>query len=216
MESEQVNWRVLLIGGCSGVGKTWVARQLGKSLQLPHLLVDDIRLALQAVTSADQLPALHYFLTGQEPAQLSPRDFVDGLIGVGTALAPALQSIIEHHVTIANAGPLILEGDSILPAFVEQLWVHSAYGAPVSEPHHLVKCVFLDEPDEEALLHNFLQRDRGFNVAADAVQRAYIRSVWEYGRWLAATATQAGLPLVSSRPFDTVIERVLGVINDVK
>jgi len=40
-------WRVLLIGGPSGVGKSVVARSIGLRLGIPWLQVDDLRLALE-------------------------------------------------------------------------------------------------------------------------------------------------------------------------
>jgi 2-phosphoglycerate kinase len=160
------------------------------------------------------LPALHYFIQVQEPANLPSDHFVAGLIGVGQALIPALQGIIEHHVAVANAGRIILEGDGILPALMEQLSLRGVRGEALPEARRVVKCLFLDEPDEQALLHNFQQRDRGFNSAASAEQRAYVHSVWQYGRWLAAEAQRVGLPLVPSRPFDTISQRVLAAINN--
>ena len=40
-------WITLLIGGPSGVGKTSVAKQLGRRFETSWLQVDDLRLALQ-------------------------------------------------------------------------------------------------------------------------------------------------------------------------
>jgi len=52
------NWKVLLIGGSSGVGKTVAARELANYLSLSLLLLDDVRLALQQATSSETNPAL--------------------------------------------------------------------------------------------------------------------------------------------------------------
>jgi 2-phosphoglycerate kinase len=59
-------WKVLLIGGSSGVGKTMVARELAKHLSLSLLLLDDVRLALQQATSSETNPELHVFLNYQK------------------------------------------------------------------------------------------------------------------------------------------------------
>ncbi len=47
LSAQEYDWKVLLIGGISGVGKSTVAKRLGLRLELPWLQVDDLRLALQ-------------------------------------------------------------------------------------------------------------------------------------------------------------------------
>lgn len=63
MNIQQPIWKVLLIGGPSGVGKTEVARQLGQCFGVPWLQVDDLRLSL--IRSRAMLPqgneALYFF-----------------------------------------------------------------------------------------------------------------------------------------------------------
>jgi AAA+ superfamily predicted ATPase len=56
-------WRVLLLGGASGAGKTVLAQSFARHYGVSLLLVDDVRLALQQVATPKQQPALHYFLT---------------------------------------------------------------------------------------------------------------------------------------------------------
>jgi 2-phosphoglycerate kinase len=50
---------VLLLGGASGVGKTVLAHKLARHYGVSLLLVDDVRLAIQQVTTPEQHPALH-------------------------------------------------------------------------------------------------------------------------------------------------------------
>jgi 2-phosphoglycerate kinase len=59
MAQSQPDWRVLLIGGSSGVGKTLVARELARHFGVSLILADDVRLALQEVTTPAQKPELH-------------------------------------------------------------------------------------------------------------------------------------------------------------
>jgi 2-phosphoglycerate kinase len=56
------SWRVLLVRGASGVGKTLATQSLAQQLGISHLYVDDIRMAIQYVSRPEQQPALFYFL----------------------------------------------------------------------------------------------------------------------------------------------------------
>src|SRR5262245_60767387 len=100
-------WRVLLIGGASGVGKTVLADALARHCGVSLLLVDDVRLALQQVTTPEQQPSLHYFLTTPDVWRQPEDDLLAGFVGVANMLASALGVIVAHHLVVEGAGPLI-------------------------------------------------------------------------------------------------------------
>lgn len=56
-------WKVLLIGGSSGAGKTVISREIGLRFGISWLQVDDLRLALQwsHVTLLEHSDALYLF-----------------------------------------------------------------------------------------------------------------------------------------------------------
>ena len=75
-------WRVLLIGGNSGAGKTYLANQLVQKLCISSLMVDDLRIALQTITSSEHQPDLHLFLNYQlEHWNGSLLDSVEAVLG---------------------------------------------------------------------------------------------------------------------------------------
>jgi len=51
-------WLVLLIGGHSGAGKSTLAAQIVRRTGAALVEADDVRMAIQRVTTPDQLPAL--------------------------------------------------------------------------------------------------------------------------------------------------------------
>lgn len=210
---EASNWQILLIGGCSGVGKTVIANTLAKSLQVTHMLVDDVRIAIQATTTPTQLPDLHYFLTLGDPSKLSASEFTDGLVRVGTAMIPALRTIISHHLIVPETGRLIIEGDGVLPALSMCMYLADLQGLSVVIAPHQIRSVFLVENDEEALLQNFIARDRGFNQATNEQGRRYVHSVWQFGQLIKTEAMRYGVPVVEVRPYDSLAQRILEVIG---
>ncbi len=195
------SWRVLLIGGSSGTGKTRIAGQIGKSLGLPWMQVDDLRMALQH--SDVRLPAgtddLYYFMRTPDVWQRDPQDLCNGLIGVGRVMQVPLEMVINHHVELNF--PIVIEGDGILPSVLSRPLVAGL--AP------LVRAVFIVEPDEAALSRNIAQRGRHVTAPSACGIMRETRSSWLFGQWLAQTAGQFGLPVVCPQPWQTLGARVL-------
>ena len=54
------NWDVLIIGGASGCGKTSISRQIARHYNIDLVRVDDFQMMLEAMTTPETLPALHY------------------------------------------------------------------------------------------------------------------------------------------------------------
>jgi 2-phosphoglycerate kinase len=86
----QPPWRVLLLGGNAGVGKTRVSRALAHQWGVSVLLADDIRMALQVTTSAQQLD-LYFFMTDPAIWQRTPEELCEGWIGVAKVVSSALK-----------------------------------------------------------------------------------------------------------------------------
>lgn len=209
----QPAWRVLLIGGSSGVGKTMVARALARRLGLSVLLADDIRMAIQEVTMPGEQPGIHYFMAHPTIWQKPAETLCQGFITVGTAMMRPLSVTIAHHVFVESAGPLIIEGDGILPALAAQTSFPSIHfeAAPVGKS---VRSVFLVEPDEEVVIRNIRQRGRGFASFSPKEQETLMRASWLYGQWLRRQTDHYNLPIVESRPWETLVERVVRAIGE--
>jgi 2-phosphoglycerate kinase len=109
-------WKILLIGGSTGTGKTRLAQELGRELRVSVLQVDDLRLGLQAITTETSHPALHSFTGASAEKTLNnPESIVEGYLSVAEIMEPAVRAVMSHHIDVADTGPLIIEGDGILP-----------------------------------------------------------------------------------------------------
>lgn len=207
-------WRVLLIGGNSGAGKTVLTGALAQHLGISRLLVDDLRLAMQAFTSAEQHPDVHYFVTTPAVWCRPAEDLRDGLIRVGSALCPPLATIIAHHVVVADAGRLIIEGDGIVPQLAAQRDFSAQKVFSGLKLRAQVRSIFVIEDDEATILANMHARGRGFDEQPLSVQHLQARVSHLYGRWLRQEAMQYGLTVLSARPWDTLLSRALVTIAD--
>jgi hypothetical protein len=177
-----------------------------------QLYVDDVRMALQRMTTPEQHPALFYFLqpqVWQEP----PEALLTGFIGVAEALVPALEAIIAHHVGVPSVDPVVIEGDGIAPALAATTVLHHLLWGGSMPLEGKMRAVYVDEPSEEELLAHMLERGRGFEASPSDEQRRIAYACWRYGQWLIAEARARGTPVVSARPFASLPERILAAAD---
>lgn len=203
------SWDVLLIGGVSGAGKTVAAAELARRLAIPWIGVDDLRLALQwtrvRLPEPEQTEALYFFLDTPDVWSLPAERLRDGLIAVGEIMSPAIEVVISNH--LGNAGPVILEGDGILPSLAGRSEVKAGIESG------RVRLVFLHEPDPDRLQANYLQRNRFPEGRSDEDLRAEARAKALFSDWVATEAHNHELPVIDSRPFDSLLDRILSAAS---
>ncbi|WP_244177669.1 hypothetical protein [Streptomyces atriruber] len=187
------DWRVLVVGGASGMGKTRVGRALARRYEVPVVEVDDIVEALLAVTLPEHLPEVHFWRTHPEAARHTPESVVERQIAIAETLEPAVEAVVANHV--GTDTPVILEGDYILPR--------------PTTPEGPVRAVFLHEDDEGQVAANYLHRE-----PEAGPQRHRARVSVLYGRWLAAQARAAGVPVIRPRPWEDLADRVAQALGD--
>lgn len=188
------NWTVLLIGGPSGSGKSSVAYALAQHFGISVLEIDDIEQAVKAMTAKEDLPALHYYeRTGINWMDVDVAGNVDWLIRVSQELTPALRAVIENHVD-ADV-PVIIEGDFLHPDFA------ASFGPPA------VRSFFVHEADPKQITRNYLAREGGKAQSF----RAEISTA--YDGWISGRCQALGIPLLASRPWETVIDRALALLQ---
>jgi 2-phosphoglycerate kinase len=193
-------WSVLLLCGASGTGKTQVSYPLARHYGVPIVEVDDLVEALQAMTTPEQQPILHYWRTHPEAARLPPADIADLQVAVAEALVPAVDAIVGNHLETDT--PVIIEGDYLLPSLATR---DGFAGIPAKGR---VAAVVLHEPDEAQIVANYLRREPGLG---EQFQRARVSAL--YGDRLAGQAAEAGVPTVTARPWTDVIERVIAAVT---
>jgi hypothetical protein len=170
-----------------------------------------VRLALQQVTTPEQQPALHYFLTKPDVWRQSEDDLLAGFVGVATTLAPALGVIVAHHLIVDGAGPLIIEGDGIAPSLISDK-SPALSDIPDAGLMNDMRAIFVDETDEEVIFANMLARGRGFERMPSEEQCANAHAAWRYGEWLREEAEKSPALVIPARPLETLFERALTLL----
>ncbi len=193
MMSDQ-NWDVLIIGGPSGVGKSSVSYPLARHFDVPIVEVDDLFHAVEALTTPEQQPMIHYWQTHPEAAEFPAERILELFLEVSHSLSPAIEAVINNH--IETRAPVILDGDYILPEMA----------ARYSER---VKAIFLYEEDHSQITSNFLKREPN---AGEQRGRAEVSQL--FGRWLQDECRRFGLKSLPSQPWETVLERTVTAISE--
>lgn len=187
-------WTVLLIGGASGVGKTSVSYRAAQYFGVGITEVDDFQVILEKMTTPEQQPALHFWNTHPNPTTLTPKEIFEQGLEVGEAMNPALEAVIENHID--EQQPIVLEGDFIHPSLAAQYKDH-------------VRAVVIHEPNESQIVANFLSREPD-----EKTQTFRARVSWLKGEWLKREAEQLGLPVLMSRPWGTLLDRLIASLQD--
>lgn len=186
------NWTVLFIGGASGIGKSSIAYEIARFYGVNVLEVDDIHLSVETVTTKESFPAVHYWNTGVNWKDVGVDGNVNWLIDVSKEMIPVLKELVNRH--IEDKLPIIIEGDFIYPEFT------------ISFNNPEVKSIFVNEPDINQILQNYLSREGG------DLQRYRAEISIAYGKWITDICNQNDIKLIDSRPWDTALTRVLNSI----
>ena len=192
---------MLLIGGASGTGKTRLSYRLAQEFGTGITEVDDFQVVLERMTTPEQQPALHFWRTHPDPGSLSAEDIHQQGLGILDVMLPALEAVVENHLEEGTS--LILEGDFIHPA----LAARDAFGEQANDGR--VAAVFLDEPDEDQVVRNFLSREPATGSQITRARVSVLRAAW-----IRQACTELGIPSVPARPWETLFERVIGALND--
>lgn len=195
----QRSWTVLLIGGASGVGKTSISYRLAHHYGVGLTEVDDFQVVLEHMTTSEQYPVLHYWRTHfDEAMRMDDAQKLDYTLRYATVMGHALERVIANH--LESHTPLVLDGDFILPA----LAVQPNYGEMAA--HGQVQAIFVYEADEAQIGANYRVRE-----GQDQPGRA--RTSWHYSEWLRHEAERLRVPTLAARPWATVFERAVALLD---
>ncbi len=192
------NHLVLLIGGSSGTGKSYLARQLAEHYKMPLTEVDDIRIALQQVVNKEEHPDLFTFVNDPDLyIKYDEQQFVEKLLNVGKVVWKSLDVLISKH--IACNEPVIFEGDSIIPELLSK-----------SDMQNVRTVLIYDE------MHEIMERQTKRNRDAKDLERSEKNAFFSYayGQELKRQAEGSDCVVIQASPIETLFERTLKALEE--
>lgn len=200
MNGSSHNWQILLIGGASGVGKTRLSYLLARHYEVNLTEIDDFQVVLETLTTPEQQPLLHFWRTHwDEFVAFSDKERLDYFIRVcREVFQPALGAVIGNRLESGLSA--ILEGDFLLP----ELITHTRFDDQANEGR--VRALFITESEEAQIAANYLARD-----SQEQPFRAHAE--WVKNQWLASECERLGIPTLSAKPWETVLERAIAALS---
>jgi len=188
---------VILLGGASGTGKSSIAYELGRQLQMNIVQVDDFQCLVEEATKESDYPVFHYWKNHFEEACSQPMEKkLEIMISYAQALSVFLEKIIRGH--LEEGRPMILEGDFISPGLCISLLEDKSIKDRVS-------CVFITEDSKEQIVKNFEKRE-------GTIQEERAELSWHYNRWLKEQSKGSEIILCPSRPWETAVKRLIDAL----
>jgi 2-phosphoglycerate kinase len=196
------DWKVLLLGGGTGTGKTQLSLALGRRFDVAVLEGDLLRGVIESAVAQGSDPDLHPFRDAtiwDQPIE----EILDRSLRLSQRVCRICEWVLvrQHYVE----RPLILEAFWILPEFAAQ----TTFGDLNLTGE--VRSLFLFEPDLDALQERLHGRDG--EVGLPQEQPSRLAMFHEHGVLIKQRAEALGLAVLESRPFETLEARALAALG---
>jgi len=201
---------VILIGSASGIGKSTVASELARELNIKHLIETDfIREIVRGIIGPDYAPALHKSsfdaYTALRDKERFKGDGMEALICAGfeehaSFVIPAIEKVIERAV--ADSDDVVIEGVHLLPGFIntekfsENASIH----------------FFVLSAEENVHKERFVKR--AMEVKRGGKHLEYFRENRVIHDHLVKSAREHGVPVINNDDINCTIRRMLSFIRE--
>lgn len=198
---------VILIGSASGIGKSTIAAELAKKLNIKHLIESDfIRAVVRGIIGKEYAPALHSssYDAYKHIRNKSRYKNYDELVSAGfddhaSYVIPALEKIIQRAIT--DYDDIIIEGVHLVPGLIntEQFEDHANI-------YFFILC-----SDEEAHKERFVKR--AVEIHRGGKQLDFFKENRIIHDHLLSQARANDVNIIQTESIESTLEKILSVIN---
>jgi len=198
---------VILIGSASGIGKSTVAAELAKKLDIKHLIESDfIRAVVRGIIGKEYAPALHSssYDAYKNLRNKSKFENYEELVSAGfdehaSYVIPGLEKIIQRAIT--DFDDIIIEGVHLIPGLVdiEQFKDYAEI------------YFFVLSSDEESHKERFVKR--AIQIHRGGKQLDFFKENRIIHNHLLNQAGKNNVPIIKTESINKSIEQILTIIN---
>lgn len=164
-------FKVFLIGGAPGAGKSTLGAALATRLGITSLSINDLVTAVQAVTTPETYPRLHLMWKTSHInyyTSSSVEKLKEDAVRQHEASWPFIKQVIHKHASGGSA--IVIDGWHLWPSRVAQLNLENVWSgwivalpAVLEERERKNTDWLRDSPNPEQMLANFIARSLWFN-----------------------------------------------------
>ncbi|WP_458406063.1 3H domain-containing protein [Methanobrevibacter sp.] len=198
---------VILIGSASGIGKSTIAAELAKSLNIKHLIESDfIRAVVRGIIGKEYAPALHSssYDAYKNLRNKNKYSSYDELVSAGfdehaAYVIPALEKIIQRAIT--DYDDIIIEGVHLVPGLI-----NTAQFEDYADIYF-----FILSSDEESHKERFVKR--AIQIHRGGKQLDFFKENRIIHDHLLSQAKANNVNIIDSQSIEQTLEKILSVIN---
>ncbi len=199
---------VILIGSASGIGKSTIAAELAKTLNIKHLIESDfIRAVVRGIIGKEYAPALHSssYDAYKHLRNKNRYENYEELVSAGfdehaSSVIPALEKIIQRAIT--DYDDLIIEGVHLVPGLIN-----------IEQFKEFAEIYFFVlSSDEEAHKERFVKR--AVQIHRGGKQLDYFRENRIIHDHLLKQAENHGVHIIKTEEIAKTIDKILAIINN--
>ncbi len=198
---------VILIGSASGIGKSTIAAELAKKLNIKHLIESDfIRAVVRGIIGKEYAPALHsssydaYKNLRNKSRYTSYEDLVSaGFDEHASYVIPALEKIIQRAIT--DFDDIIIEGVHLVPGLIN-----------IDQFKDYANIYFfILSSDEESHQERFVKR--AVEIHRGGKQLDFFKENRIIHDHLLNQAMSNDVNVITSETIEKTLEKILSIIN---
>ncbi|ADU96084.1 ATP-cone domain protein [Thermovibrio ammonificans HB-1] len=198
---------IILIGGATGVGKSMVAAELTRILEINRLAsTDSLREVMRKMVSKELVPTLHvssyeagkflHHIEGMGKEERIIYGFLDQSEKVATGVEAVINRAIKENVS------LVVEGIHLIPGIANKF----------KDKAHIVH-ILLTTLDEESHRGRFKSREKR-SLRTSKKYLKNFQSIRVIQDFLYRKAKEEGIPVIDNIDFDQTRDKVLEAITD--
>lgn len=198
---------VILIGSASGIGKSTIAAELAKTLNIKHLIESDfIRAVVRGIIGKEYAPALHSSSYDAYKNLRNKSRYADygDLVSAGfdehaSYVIPALEKIIQRAIT--DYDDLVIEGVHLVPGLIntEQFEEYANI------------YFFVLSSDEESHKERFVKR--AVQIHRGGKQLDFFRENRIIHNHLLKQAETNNVHIINTESIEKTMDKILAIIN---
>ena len=198
---------VILIGSASGIGKSTIAAELAKTLNIKHLIESDfIRAVIRGIIGKEYAPALHSssYDAYKHIRNKNRYESYDELVSAGfddhaSYVIPGLEKIIQRAIT--DYDDIIIEGVHLVPGLIDI--------EQFSDEANIY--FFILSSDEESHKERFVKR--AIEIHRGGKQLDFFNENRIIHDHLLKQAEIHKVHVIETESIETTLEKILAIIN---